>query len=91
MMPLLANVGYADLFCCFMEEPSNTEVSTLSDPMGGRLNWKLLLDDGSTGVATLPGLGEPLLFFNRARRDVEASLGSLLVLMERARPSGCEP
>jgi len=38
-MTLLANVGYADLFC-FPVELSNTEVSTRSEPVGGReLNW----------------------------------------------------
>jgi hypothetical protein len=92
--PLLANVGKADLFC-FEVELSSVDVSTLKEPVGGRLlYWKPLLEGlESTGVETPLELVEPeaswLRFAEmRARRDTDASLGSLFVLMERSRPSG---
>ena len=83
-IPLLAKEGYADLFC-FTEGPSKAEVSTLSEPVGGRppVNWKPL-GFISMGVDAV-GL---LLAEMRARRERDASFGSLLVLIERARPSG---
>jgi len=49
MIPLLAKEGYADLFC-FIDAPSSADVSTLNDPVGGRLNWKLFVVVISTGV-----------------------------------------
>lgn len=92
--PLLANDGNADLFCLEVEL-SRVDVSTLKEPVGGRLlNWKPLLEGlESTGVETPFEFVEPeASWFRfaeiRARRDTEASLGSLLVLMERSRPSG---
>lgn len=83
-IPLLAKEGYADLFC-FTEGPSKAEVSTLSEPVGGRppVNWKPL-GFISIGVDAV-GL---LLAEIRARRERDASFGSLLVLIERERPSG---
>jgi len=90
-IPLLANDGYADLFC-FTTGLSRADVSTLNEPVGGRaLNWKPLAGGlTSTGVAPLfcAELSWPRLAEIRARREIEASLGSLLVLGERTRPSG---
>lgn len=42
-MPFAANEGYADLFCCLRLGWSSEEVSSLSEPVGGReLPWKPL-------------------------------------------------
>jgi hypothetical protein len=82
-MPLLAKEGYADLFC--LTEASSVEVSTRKEPVGGRVNWNPLAE--SIGVARLFG-SWPRFAEIRARIDTLTSLGSLLVLSERARPSG---
>lgn len=82
-MPLLAKDGYADLFC--LTEASRADVSTRSEPVGGRVNWNELL---STGVAR--PFGSWFRFPEiRAKSDTLASLGSLFVLSERSRPSEC--
>lgn len=82
-IPLWAKVGYADLFCLVLAV-SITEVSTLKAP---GLPEKVA--EGGV-VLTLPVPEFSWLRFAemRARREVETSLGSLLVLAERALPSG---
>jgi hypothetical protein len=85
-MPLLAKEGYADLFC-FSDGPSSA-VSTRREPGGGRLNWKPFAGLISTGEP-LPGSWFRLAEI-RASSEMDASLGSLLVLKERVRPSGCD-
>lgn len=79
--PLLAKEGYADLFC--LTVVSSVEVSTRKEPVGGRENWNVL---GSTELAWF--CSWPRFAEIRARIDTLASLGSLFVLNERARPSG---
>jgi len=78
-MPLLVKDGYADLFC--FTEVSRADVSTRNDPVGGRANWYELPSIEFTGVSwvRLPEI--------RAKRETFVSLGSLLVLSERPRPS----
>lgn len=82
-IPLLAKAGYADLFC--LTEASIVDVSTRKEPVGGRVNWNAVAE--SVGVGRLfescPRFAEI-----RARIDTLASLGSLFVLKDRARPSG---
>ena len=80
-IPLLAKEGYADLFC--LTEASSAEVSTRREPVGGRENWNELESAGVARFGSWPRFAEI-----RARIDTLASLGSLLVLNERARPSG---
>jgi hypothetical protein len=81
--PLLAKDGYADLFC--LSDAPSTDVSTRREPVGGRVNWKPpLLGVASVGVGALFCCSRLEM---RARRDTDPSLGSLLVLRERARPS----
>ena len=76
-MPLLVKDGYADLFC--FTEVSRADVSTLNDPVGGRVNWNELPSDAVDSWVRLPEI--------RARRETFVSLGSLMVLSERPRPS----
>ena len=80
-IPLLVKDGYADLFC--FTEVSRADVSTLNDPVGGRVNWNELPSiefPGAVGSwVRLPEI--------RAKRETFVSLGSLLVLSERTRPS----
>lgn len=86
--PLLANAGYADLFC-FIADASKVVVSTLREPVGGRVNGYPLLVLASTGVDVLLVLESWLRLAEiRARSDTPPSLGSLLVLKDLARPSG---
>jgi hypothetical protein len=80
-MPLLAKEGYADLFC--LTEVSSVDVSTRKEPVGGRENWNVLESTGVAWPCSWPRFAEI-----RARIDTLASLGSLFVLNERARPSG---
>ena len=82
--PLLVNVGYADLFC-FSEALASTDVSTRSDPVGGRVNWNPLPVDGVASVGVGASAASRLAI--RASNETDASFGSLFVLMERARPS----
>jgi len=56
-MPLLANVGYADLFC--LTEGSTLVVSTLRDPVGGLVSGKAPVGVGIIGVAVALVFGEP--------------------------------
>lgn len=86
-IPLLAKEGYADLFC-FNDGPSSA-VSTRKEPVGGRLNWKPFVGFMSTGEPLLPGSWFRLAEI-RASSEMDASFGSLLVLKERVRPSGCD-
>jgi hypothetical protein len=84
-IPLLAKEGYADLFC--LTEESSVDVSTRKEPVGGRVNWNALLPE-SVGVLFVFD-SWPRFAEIRAKIDTLASLGSLFVLRERARPSGC--
>ena len=88
-MLLLAKDGYADLFCFEELIVSTTFVSTLREP-GLVPNWKLGVSIGvfAVGVTAPCGPASWFLFAEmRARRDTGGSLGSLLVLMDRALPS----
>jgi len=82
-MPLLAKDGYADLFC-FNDGPSREEVSTRREPTAGRANETFFV-----GVESGTELFVSWFRFAemRARSETEVSLGSLLVLIERERPS----
>jgi hypothetical protein len=79
-MPLLANVGYADLFC--FTEGSTLVVSTRSDPVGGLVSGKAEVGVGLMGVAVAVVLGEPSCcerWEMRERRDTDEDMsGSLL-------------
>jgi hypothetical protein len=88
----LAKVGYADLFCLAPEAVgSKTEVSTRSDPVGGRVLVNAV-DGGVEPVLPVPleDASWFLLAEIRARSELpEVSLGSLFVLDERSRPTDC--
>ena len=88
-MPLCANVGNADLFCCFAIDTSATLVLTRK-PSGRPPDW----NPPEGGVVLMlpdPELMPPswVRFADmRASRELETSFGSLVVLGERLRPSG---
>lgn len=87
---VLANVGYADLFC-FDATGASTFVSTRSEPVAGLCpNWKVPPSIALVAVGVvIPAFCSSFRFAAmRARSDDCASFGSLFVLMERARPSG---
>jgi hypothetical protein len=83
-IPLLANVGYADLFCFI--EVTSTAVSTLKVPVGGRVNWNPLVGFISAEVdvaLTEESCCERWEMRVSSDIDVEASVS----LLERSRPS----